>query len=141
MTPLYIVIGVRWSCARRADNCLFHPAEEEEGPGRGSDEAAGPGDDEISHAHPRGQEQTLPPPKLEQGARVVNLPVFMLLGETGSAKTSVMLHSGLDPELLAGQVYQQGNVTPPAARISGISRRSVFVEAAGKLLADSAQME
>ena len=35
----------------------------------------------------------------------------LLIGETSSTKTSTMVHSGLEPELLAGQIYQDGNIT------------------------------
>jgi type VI secretion system protein ImpL len=48
-----------------------------------------------------------------------------------------MLNSGLDPELLAGQVYQQGNVTSTRTANFWYSRRAIFVEAAGKLLTDA----
>ena len=33
---------------------------------------------------------------------IASMPVIFILGESGSAKTSVILHSGLEPELLAG---------------------------------------
>src|SRR6185437_730045 len=75
--------------------------------------------------------------KLEQGARIANLPVFFVIGESGSAKTSVILNSGLEPELLAGQVYQNGNVVPTSAANFWYARRAIFVEAGGRLPADS----
>ena len=71
------------------------------------------------------------------GAKTASLPVYLLLGETGSAKTSVMLHSGLEPELLAGQVYQGGNVAPTTGANVWYSRGSLFIEAGGPLPADS----
>src|SRR5260370_25972667 len=43
--------------------------------------------------------------KLSVGASLRTLPIVFLLGEPNSAKTSTVLHSGLDPELLAGDVY------------------------------------
>ena len=87
----------------------------------------------------REAETRLSAAKLEQGARVGNLPVYILLGETGSTKTSVMLHSGLEPELLAGQVYQNNNVVPTRTANFWFSRRAIFVEAGGKLPADSSK--
>src|SRR6266702_1118269 len=42
----------------------------------------------------------------KQGDRLGNLPVFFLVGETGSTKTSVMINAGLEPELLSGLVYR-----------------------------------
>ena len=47
---------------------------------------------------------------LGRGANLRNLPLLFFLGESGSAKTNIIVHSGLDPELLAGQVYQDNNV-------------------------------
>src|ERR1039458_1034884 len=42
-----------------------------------------------------------------QGDRLGSLPVFLLAGDTGSTKTSVMVNAGLEPELLAGLVYRR----------------------------------
>jgi type VI secretion system protein ImpL len=97
---------------------------------------AAPGGDEISILA-REAESKLSGAKLEQGARLAGLPVYILLGDTGSAKTSVMVHSGLDPELLAGQVYQNGNVVSTAAANFWFARRFIFVEAGGRLPADT----
>jgi type VI secretion system protein ImpL len=99
-------------------------------------EPAGAGNDEIALLI-REAETRLAGAKLEQGARVSTLPAYILLGDSGAAKTSVMLHSGLEPELLAGQVYQNNNVASTRVANLWISRRSVFVEAGGKLPADA----
>jgi type VI secretion system protein ImpL len=84
-------------------------------------------------------ENKLAAAKLEQGARVGNLPVFLLIGDPGTTKTSVMLHSGLEAELLSGQVYQDGNVAPTRTGNVWFSRRALFLEAGGPLLADAAK--
>ena len=47
---------------------------------------------------------------LGKEAKLSQLPVFFLIGETGSAKTSVFVHSGVEPDLLAGQVYQDSAI-------------------------------
>ena len=39
-----------------------------------------------------------------------SLPLLYILGESNSAKTTSILKSGLDPELLAGQVYRDQDV-------------------------------
>ncbi len=88
----------------------------------------------------REAEAKLAAAKLEQGARVANLPVYLLMGESGSTKTSIMTHSGLEAELLAGQVYQNNAVVPTRAANFWFARRSVFVEAGGKLPGDSGQV-
>src|SRR5262245_33201102 len=72
--------------------------------------------------------------KLERGARIHDLPVFLLLGDPGAAKTSAIVHSGMDPELLSGQVYQHGELTPTTGVNLWFARQAVFVEAGGKLL-------
>jgi type VI secretion system protein ImpL len=38
------------------------------------------------------------------------MPLLYLLGEANSAKTTTVLHSGLDPELIAGDIYRSGEV-------------------------------
>ena len=48
------------------------------------------------------------------GAGIANLPMIFVIGDRGTAKTSTILQSGIEPELLAGQVYQDNAVTPPA---------------------------
>src|SRR5579871_5535334 len=78
-------------------------------------EVVAPGGDEISVLIHEA-ETKLAAAKLEQGGKVAGLPVFLIMGEPGTTKASVMLHSGLEPELLAGQVYQAGNVAPTRSR-------------------------
>ncbi|HWC97725.1 MAG TPA: ImcF-related family protein [Candidatus Sulfopaludibacter sp.] len=104
------------------------------------EDANAPGGDEISLLI-KDAETKLSTAKLEQGARVANLPVYVLMGDTGSTKTSVMLHSGLDPELIAGQVYQNNNVVSTRTANLWFARRSIFVEAGGKLPADSSKWQ
>src|ERR1700733_5513259 len=54
--------------------------------------------------------------KSKRGAGTPNLPMIFVAGDRGTAKTSTILNSGLDPELLAGQLYQanqkDGSVAP-----------------------------
>jgi type VI secretion system protein ImpL len=61
-----------------------------------------------------------------------------LLGESGGGKSSVMDQSGLDAELLAGQVYQESSIVPTRVANLWFARKTVFVEAGGPLLEDSA---
>ena len=72
----------------------------------------------------------------KQSDRLVNLPVFFLAGDTGSTKTSIMLNAGLEPELLAGLVYRDNNLVPTRTANLWFSRRTIFVEAGGKLPAE-----
>ncbi|MGA3204881.1 MAG: ImcF-related family protein, partial [Bryobacteraceae bacterium] len=70
------------------------------------------------------------------GAGVANLPMIFVIGDRGTAKTSTILNSGLDPELLAGQVYQDNVVAPTRAANIFFARGTVFVEAGGALMAN-----
>jgi type VI secretion system protein ImpL len=49
----------------------------------------------------------------QQGAKALDsLPLLYILGETGSAKTTTVLKSGLDPELLAGTATLEADQVP-----------------------------
>lgn len=73
------------------------------------------------------------------GARLTNLPAIFLVGEAGSAKTSTVLNSGLEPELLAGQVSADGVNTVPTRGVNvWFARQALFIEAASSVLAQPA---
>ncbi len=74
--------------------------------------------------------------RLAAGAKLSSLPVVFLLGETGAGKTSAMDQSGLDAELLSGQVYQESSIVPTRVANLWFARKTVFVEAGGPLLED-----
>ncbi len=74
--------------------------------------------------------------RLGRTAHVGNLPLFLFLGEPGSAKTSVVLHSGLEPELLAGQTVQGKAPIPTRTANLWFSRQYIFAEAGGSMLQD-----
>jgi type VI secretion system protein ImpL len=72
-----------------------------------------------------------------QGAKVANLPMVFVVGDQGSTKTSALVYSGIEPELLAGAVYGEGNAVASTQHINvWFARGSTFVEAAGKVFAD-----
>src|ERR1700675_1092766 len=75
--------------------------------------------------------------RLAAGAKLSSLPAVFLLGETGGGKTSAMDQSGLDAELLAGQVYQESSIVPTRVANLWFARKTVFVEAGGPLLDDA----
>lgn len=76
--------------------------------------------------------------RLAAGAKLSSLPTVFVLGETGSGKTSAVDQSGLDAELLAGQVYQEASIVPTRVANIWFARKTVFVEAGGPLMDDSA---
>jgi type VI secretion system protein ImpL len=84
----------------------------------------------------REAEARLAKSRLGSGARLSTLPVFFVMGERGSAKTTTVLHSGLDPELIAGQVYQDNAVTPTATANVWFGRDAVLFEPAAGILDD-----
>ncbi len=69
---------------------------------------------------------------------VAALPAIFILGDSNTAKTSVLAHSGLEAELLAGQAYQDNLVTPTKVVNLWFARRIVFVDPAGRIVADPA---
>jgi type VI secretion system protein ImpL len=73
-------------------------------------------DDEID-ALVREAESRLASSNRAKGATLMNLPMVFVIGDAGSTKTSTILHSGLDPELLAGSVFQD---TTRLTRIANI---------------------
>ncbi len=74
--------------------------------------------------------------ELGSGAKLGTLPVFFVVGETGSTKTTVILNSGLEPELIAGQVYRDNNIVPTPLANIWFARRNLLVEAAPAVLKD-----
>jgi type VI secretion system protein ImpL len=69
-------------------------------------------------------------------AKLNQLPVFFVVGETGSAKTSAFVNSGIEPDLLAGQVYQDSAITSTRPVNIWLAQKTSFVEAGGALLGD-----
>ncbi|MBN2319175.1 MAG: hypothetical protein JXR49_08855 [Acidobacteria bacterium] len=104
------------------------------------DKSRGPGaggkDEEID-ALIREAENRLASSNLARGAKLMNLPVVFVIGETGSTKTSTILSSGLDPELLAGSVYRDTTVVPTRLANIWFARGMIFVEAGGALLSQT----
>jgi type VI secretion system protein ImpL len=104
---------------------------------------AGPGAggtaDELVHLLNEAEER-LRSSNLGKSARFSSLPALFVIGPRGSTKTTTIVQSGLDPELLAGQVYQEGNTVAPTRFVNTwFARQWVFVEAGAGALADSVQ--
>jgi type VI secretion system protein ImpL len=76
--------------------------------------------------------------ELPRGTRLASLPVMFLVGDSGAGKTCVAIQSGLEPELLSGQIYQEGSVAPTLLANLWFAHKTVFVEMGGKTLADPA---
>jgi type VI secretion system protein ImpL len=85
----------------------------------------------------RDAEAKLAASRLGKEARLGTLPLVLALGDEGSAKSSTIVNSGLDAELLAGHVYQEGYIVPTRAVNLWFARDVVVVEAGGKLIEDA----
>lgn len=87
-------------------------------------------DDEIDAAVGAAQDRL----SAAANAKLGRLPMVLVLGPTGGTKTTVVTRSGLEPELLAGQVSRGDAVVPTAAVNVWYSAGKVLVEAGGGLL-------
>jgi type VI secretion system protein ImpL len=76
---------------------------------------------------------------LAADSRIGRLPVALVLGPTGSTKTSIVVHSGLDPELLAGEVQRGDAVIATDPVNIWYAQGTVLVEAGGRMLDDAAR--
>ena len=70
------------------------------------------------------------------GATIANLPLIFVIGDRATAKTSTVVNSGLEPELLAGQLYQDNAIAPTRAANLWFARGTALVEAGGAILGD-----
>ena len=65
---------------------------------------------------------------------LASLPLIYVVGDENSAKTQTVLQSGLDPELLAGNVFRDGLVVPTQLANIWLAGNYVVAEAGGALL-------
>jgi type VI secretion system protein ImpL len=73
---------------------------------------------------------------LGPNAKLTTLPLFLVMGERGSTKTTVILNSGLEAELVAGQVYQENTVVPTKTANVWFARNHLLLETAESVLND-----
>ncbi|HLI75414.1 MAG TPA: hypothetical protein VKV02_00595, partial [Acidobacteriaceae bacterium] len=67
-------------------------------------------------------------------ATLQSLPLYLVIGPEGSGKTSALLHSGLEPKLLAGEASRDTGVLPTKLANLWLSEGSLFVEISGRIL-------
>ncbi len=79
--------------------------------------------------------------KTVQGAKISNLPVYFVMGENGSVKTTTILNSSLEPELVTGQVYQETNVVPTRLANVFLARQNLFMDTAGGFMNDGSRWQ
>lgn len=73
----------------------------------------------------------------QAGAKIGALPAVFIVGDTGVSKTSVMINSGLEAELLAGHVYQETSIVPTRGANIWYAKNAVFVEGAGSSVGET----
>ena len=66
-----------------------------------------------------------------------SMPAIFVLGESGSAKTSIIAKSGLEPELIAGHAYDDYVVAPTRALNLWFAQNNLLIDPAGQLVADA----
>src|SRR5712691_2144415 len=71
------------------------------------------------------------------GRELRSLPMFVVMGPEAGTKTTVIVHSELEPDLLAGEVFQGERIGSTPGVNVWFTHHTVFLEAGGKLAADS----
>ncbi len=84
-------------------------------------------------------EEHLRSSKLVESSKVSRLPVILLVGDPGSGKTTAVLNSGLEPELLAGHVYEDTAVASTQSVNIWLARQTIVVEAGAPIVEDPAR--
>ncbi len=75
--------------------------------------------------------------KLSDKTRLSQLPLILCLGPTDSAKTSILIRSGLDPDLLTGEIQRGDAVVATRGVNLWYSNKTILLEAGGRLVSDA----
>ena len=98
--------------------------------------AGGGGPDEVDTAITTARAR-LTAARLSDKTRLSQLPVILCLGPTDSAKTSILIRSGLDPDLLTGEVMRGDAIVATRGVNLWYSNKAILLEAGGRLVADA----
>jgi type VI secretion system protein ImpL len=109
---------------------FYHRAKKAAGPS--SDGASPAGGDEVDLLVHEAVKR-LRSSSLGSGTSLGKLPLIFVLGDSGSVKTSTIVSSGLEPELLAGHAYQDKQVVPTRTANLWYTREAVFADVGGDL--------
>lgn len=85
-------------------------------------------DDELESLLATARARLASSPTIEVAA-LNRLPLVLVLGPTGSAKTSTIVNSGLDPDLLAGAARQGDQVAPTSTGNLWYAHNTILLEA------------
>lgn len=131
------IVGFLWWANSKKTASAPPPAKAAPSGDAGARASGGAGDDVESLV--REAAARLASSKLGKQATLGGLPLVFVVGDSGSGKSTIMARSGLDAELLAGQVMGEGDVVPTSCANLWLARRTLFAEAGGPLLSDVPQ--
>jgi len=75
--------------------------------------------------------------RMARDPKLAHLRVLLVAGEPGSSKTSTVMHCGAEPQLLAGQVYQDTAIVPTRLANFWYAADTAVIEAGSALLNDA----
>jgi type VI secretion system protein ImpL len=75
--------------------------------------------------------------KGKAAAKFGKLPLMLVVGPAGSAKTTIVSRSGMEPELLAGEVLRGDSVMPTSSVNVWYAQNNLVLEAGGPIAADA----
>jgi type VI secretion system protein ImpL len=85
----------------------------------------------ISEANRR-LANALPANSRGESPTVTTLPLYLVIGGEASGKTSAILNSGMEPQLLAGEASREGAVTPTRLCNFWFAEGAIFADFAGR---------
>jgi len=72
-------------------------------------------------------------------ASAANLPLYLVVGAEGAGKTSAILNSGLEPQLLAGEATREGNTIPTRVCNFWFAEGSLLADISGRVFAQEGE--
>ncbi len=102
------------------------------------EEAGSEGDPELDTAMAAARSR-LTASRAPGGASFGRLPLVLVVGPEGSAKTSCIVQSGVEPTLLAGEVFRADHIGPTPGVNVWYAQSSLIVEAGGAVAKDPAR--
>jgi type VI secretion system protein ImpL len=102
--------------------------------------ASGPVDDELDATVATARAR-LASAHLAGGVALNKLPMLVFTGPEGSTKTTTIVRSGLEPDLLAGEVFRGDTIGPTSGVNLWYSKKVILLEAGGKLLEDASRWD
>ncbi|MDR0786637.1 MAG: hypothetical protein LBG44_02105 [Gemmatimonadota bacterium] len=134
-TGLWVLRGIVWALGAIAAllTWFYLAARARAAGGAGETKGAVSGQDDI-HVAIAAAETRLAASRLPGPRKLSGMPLVLVVGPTGAAKTSTVKNSGIEAELLAGEVENGGLVATTRSLNLWYTQGTVFVEAGGSIL-------